>query len=174
MFWPPGWTPRVRGALNRVWRASTASTLRLRNFFYKNKVVGKVCFSGGRSYFWARILDLEVPGPHVLLEPWSIIFRQILIYKMCSTPSQQSTWSGLDLLHLALTLNQGSGALNRVWTKSTASTVILGKNFIKQNLQGRSVLVRADYSFGPVIQIWKDLGPMCFWSHGQSFSGKFF
>jgi hypothetical protein len=26
MFWPPGWTPGVRGALNRVWRASTATT----------------------------------------------------------------------------------------------------------------------------------------------------
>jgi hypothetical protein len=32
--------------------------------------------------------------------------------------------------------------------------------------------VGADHIFGPEIQIWKDLGPMCFWSHGQSFSGK--
>jgi hypothetical protein len=32
--------------------------------------------------------------------------------------------------------------------------------------------VGADHIFGPVIRIWKDLGPMCFWSHGQSFSGK--
>ncbi len=42
---------------------------------YKTKVVGKVCFSGGRSYFWARNPDLEGPGPHVLLEQWSIIFQ---------------------------------------------------------------------------------------------------
>ncbi len=80
-----------------------------RQKFHKTKVVRKVCFRGGRSYFWACNPDLEGPGPHVLLEPWSIIFKQILIYKMCSTPSQQSTWSGLDLLDLALTINQGSG-----------------------------------------------------------------
>ncbi len=79
---------------------------------------------------------------------------------------------GLDLLDLALTLNQGSGALNRVWGASKASTVRLGKNFIKQKLQGRSVLVGVDHIFGPIIQIWKDLGPMCFWGHGESFSGK--
>ncbi len=29
-----------------------------------------------------------------------------------------------------------------------------------------------DHIFGPIIWIWKDLGPMYFWSHGQSFSGK--
>jgi hypothetical protein len=64
------------------------------------------------------------------------------------------------------------GALNRVWGASTASTVRLGKNFIKQKLLGRTILVGVDHIFGPVIWIWKDLGPMCFWSHGQSFSGK--
>jgi hypothetical protein len=88
MFWPPGYTPGVRGALNRVWRASTAATVRLGKKIYKTKVVGKVCFSGGGSYFLARNPDPEGPGPHVLLEPWSIILRQLLIYKMCSTPSQ--------------------------------------------------------------------------------------
>jgi len=30
----------------------------------------------------------------------------------------------------------------------------------------------ADHIFVPVIQIWKDVGPRCFWSHVQSFSGK--
>ena len=59
-----------------------------RQKFYKTKVVGKVCFSGGRSYFWARNPDPEGPGPHVLLEPWSIVFRHILLYKRCSSPSQ--------------------------------------------------------------------------------------
>jgi hypothetical protein len=29
MLWPPGWTPGVRGALKRFWRASTASTVSL-------------------------------------------------------------------------------------------------------------------------------------------------
>jgi hypothetical protein len=33
-------------------------------------------------------------------------------------------------------------------------------------------VVGADHIFGMLILIWKDLGPMCFWSHGQSFSGK--
>ncbi len=30
----------------------------------------------------------------------------------------------------------------------------------------------ADHIFGPVIGIWEDLGPMCFWSHGLSLAGK--
>jgi len=34
--------------------------------------------------------------------------------------------------------------------------------------------VGADHIFGPEIRIRKDLGPMCFWSHGQLFSGKFY
>jgi hypothetical protein len=59
-----------------------------RNFFYKTKVVGKDHFSGGGSYFWAHNPDLEGPGPHVLLEPWSIIFRQSLLNKSCNAPSQ--------------------------------------------------------------------------------------
>ncbi len=43
---------------------------------------------------------------------------------------------------------------------------------LNRELQGRSVLVGADHIFGPIICIWKDLVPMCFWSHGQSLSGK--
>jgi hypothetical protein len=34
--------------------------------------------------------------------------------------------------------------------------------------------VGADHTFGPEFWIRKDLGPMCFWSHGQLFSGKFY
>ena len=44
---------------------------------YKTKVVGKVGFSGSRGYFWARNPDLEGPGPHVLLEPWSVMAKFI-------------------------------------------------------------------------------------------------
>ncbi len=54
----------------------------------ETKVVGKDCFSGGGSYFWEPNLDLEGPGPHVLLEPWSVILRQSLLHKICSMPSQ--------------------------------------------------------------------------------------
>jgi hypothetical protein len=65
-------------------------------------------------------------------------------------------------------------ALKRVWRASTAATVRLGNNFIKQKLQGRSVLVWADHIFRSNIRSRKDLGPMCFWSHGQLFSGNFY
>jgi len=65
-------------------------------------------------------------------------------------------------------------ALNRVWRESTAATVALGKKFVKQKLKGRGDLGGgADHIFGPEIRIRKDLGPMCFWSHGESFSGNF-
>ena len=47
------------------------------------------------------------------------------------------------------------------------------QKFYKTKVVGM-VLVGADHIFGPVIWIWKDLDPMCFWSHGQSFSGKFY
>ena len=59
-----------------------------RQKFNKTKVVGKDCFSGGGSYFWAPNPDLEGPGPHMLLEPWSIIFRQRLYNKSCNAPSK--------------------------------------------------------------------------------------
>jgi hypothetical protein len=64
------------------------------------------------------------------------------------------------------------GAGNGVWQASAASTVQFGENFITQKLWGAPVLVGADHIFGSLIWIWKDLGPMYFWSHGQSFSGR--
>ena len=30
----------------------------------------------------------------------------------------------------------------------------------------------ANHVFVPIIQIWKDLGPLCFWNHGQSFFNR--
>jgi hypothetical protein len=57
--------------------------------YMKQKLLGRsVLGGGGGSYFWAQNPDPEGPGPHVHLEPWSIIFRQLLMYKMCSAPSQ--------------------------------------------------------------------------------------
>ncbi len=126
--------PRVQGGPKQGLGYIYSLNRETRQKFYKTKVEGKDHFSGGGSYFWDANPDLEGPGPHVLLEPWSIIFRQSLLHKSCSPPSQKSTWSVLDLLDLALTLNQGSGALNRVWSASTASTVQLGEYFIKQKL----------------------------------------
>jgi hypothetical protein len=46
-----------------------------RKKIYKTKVVGKICFSGGGSYFWARHLDPEGPGPHVLLDLFQANFN---------------------------------------------------------------------------------------------------
>ena len=70
-------TSGVRGALT-----GSAEHLLPRLYDYakikKNKSCREDLFSGGGSYFCAHNLDLEGPGPHVLLEPWSIIFRQRL------------------------------------------------------------------------------------------------
>ncbi len=46
------------------------------------------------------------------------------------------------------------------------------QHFYKTKVIGKDCFSGADHIFGPVIWIWKDLGPMCFWSHGRTFSGK--
>ncbi len=46
--------------------------------------------------------------------------------------------------------------------------------FYKTKVVGKACFSGADHTFGPEIRIRKDLGPMCFWSHGQLFSGKFY
>ena len=80
--------PRGQGALKQGMGCIYSLNRETRQKLYSTKVVGKDCFSGGGSYFWDPNLDLEGPGPHVLLEPWSIIFRQSLLLKSCSAPSQ--------------------------------------------------------------------------------------
>ena len=55
-----------------------------------------------------------------------------------------------------------------VQSASGASTVHFGNNFIKQKLLWTPDLVGAGHLFGPQIWIWKDSGPMSFWSHGHS------
>jgi hypothetical protein len=87
MFRPPGSTPGSGGPKQGL-ESIYSRNRETRKNFYKTTVVGKVCFSGGGSYFMARYLDPEGPGLHVLLEPWSIVFGQILLYKRCSTPFQ--------------------------------------------------------------------------------------
>jgi len=42
----------------------------------------------------------------------------------------------------------------------------------KTKVVGKICLVGADHIFVPIIWIWKDLGPMCFWSHGKPSPGK--
>ncbi len=80
--------PRGQGGPKQGLESIYSRSRETRKFFYYTKVVGKACFSGGGSYFWAQNLDLEGPGPHVLLEPWSMVFRQNLLYKRCSIASQ--------------------------------------------------------------------------------------
>ena len=84
----PGVEPQGQGGPKQGLESIYSRNRETRKKIYKTKVVGKVCFSGGGSYFRARNPDPEGPGPHVLLEPWSIVFRQILLNKRCSTPSQ--------------------------------------------------------------------------------------
>ena len=52
---------------------------------------------------------------------------------------------------------------------SGASAEDIGRNFVKQKLLGTSNLVGVGHLLGPQIRIWKDLGPVYYWSHGASF-----
>ena len=52
---------------------------------------------------------------------------------------------------------------------SGASAVHFEGKFITQKLLGTPNLVGVGHFIGPQIRIWKDLGPVSFWSHGASF-----
>ena len=60
-----------KGGLGCLWSLNRAFLWKL----YKTKVAGHPWFSGGGSPFWAPNLDPEGPGPHVLLEPWSLTMK---------------------------------------------------------------------------------------------------
>ena len=55
---------------------------------------------------------------------------------------------------------------------SGASGVLFGKNFIKQKLLGTPNTVGVGHFFGCQIQIWKDLGLVCFWGCVASLSRR--
>ena len=66
--------PQVQGAKGGtgcLWSLSRAFWQKL----YKTKVAGRPWFSRGGSPFWAPNPDLEGPGPHVLLETWSLTMK---------------------------------------------------------------------------------------------------
>ena len=65
---------------------------------------------------------------------------------------------GLDTLYPDPRVQGGSGT----------SAVHFGENFLKQKLQSTPNLVVVGHLFGPQIRIWKDLGPVCLWSHCAS------
>jgi hypothetical protein len=88
--------------------------------------------------------------PHVLLGLCAIISDKSLQNKHCSAPLQIVNLVRFQPPRLKLNTNPGvKGAkLGLQWLCS----------------------LRADHTFGPVIQIWKDLGYMYFFSCGQSIS----
>ena len=62
------------------------------------------------------------------------------------------------------------GAQKVAWWGSGASAMHFGEHFITQKLLGAPNLVGIGNLMGPQIQVWKDLGPVCFWSCWASLS----
>ena len=60
------------GCIKAVWSAPRASVVHFGRNFIKQKLQGAPDHG---SLFWTPNLDLEVPGPSVLLEPWSVTFK---------------------------------------------------------------------------------------------------
>ena len=71
------WYPNPQGAgcLKGVLGASGASSVCFGKNFIKQKLQGAPRFSGRRSPFWTPNQDLEGPGLHVILEPWSLTYE---------------------------------------------------------------------------------------------------
>ncbi len=90
------------------------------------------------------------------------------------TPSGEVTGSRLTPYYQILTINRGQEPQIGVQSGSAVSTVCIGKNFTKTQVGEHPSFIEVDHIFGPVIQIWKDLGTMSFWSCDQSFSGRVF
>jgi hypothetical protein len=72
--------------------------------------------------------------------------------------------SGFNIINLASDPKPGTGVLKWGWGGSATLTVRLGKNLIKQELKNVPVLVGMGHIFGPVILIWRTLGPMYVWN----------
>ena len=75
-FWPvpPLPTPPGMGCIKGVWGASGASTMRFDENFIKQMLQGNPDLVGG-SPIRVPNPDPEGPGPHVLLEPWSLTMK---------------------------------------------------------------------------------------------------
>ncbi len=71
---------------------------------------------------------------------------------------------------LRLDLNLGvRGAKSWVWWLYSLNRVNWQKNY-KTNVKEHFHFIGADHIFGPIIQIYKDVGNTYFWSSGQSVS----
>ena len=64
---------------------------------------------------------------------------------------------------------QGPGGQKGAQWDSGASAVRFGEHFIKQKFLGTPNLMGVGHLMELQIHICKDLGPVCFWSHGASF-----
>ena len=67
---PPG-----TGCIKGVQGVSGASAMHFGKNFIKQKLRGAPDLVGVGHHFWAPNPDLEGPGPHVLLETWSITMK---------------------------------------------------------------------------------------------------
>ena len=89
---------------------------------------------------------------------------QDIIWHRGGPQGREGSWGGVDLVPYP----PGMWCIKGVWRASGASAVHFGENFIKQKLLDIPDLVAAGHFFGPQIWIWKDLGPISFWSHDHS------
>ena len=70
---PPKLTPWSRGPKRGAQWVSGASAVHFGGHFIKQKLLGTPNLVGVSLLM---DLDLEGPGPHVLLEPWSLTFKE--------------------------------------------------------------------------------------------------
>ena len=103
------------------------------------------------SHFQTQNLDSQGPGSHVILQPCSLIFKNVVYLPK-------------SYLVRLVTLIMGSkGAKKGPGVVLEPQPCILAKTLFTK-------VAGVDHWFGPQIQIWKDLGLVCFWSHGASLS----
>ena len=74
-FQPSTPPPPGTGCIKGVQGVSGASAVHFGKNFIKQKLQGTPDLVGVGHHFWAPNPDLEGPGPHVLLETWSITMK---------------------------------------------------------------------------------------------------
>ena len=73
--WEGSWGVSTQYPHPRVQGVSGASAVHFGKNFIKQKLQGAPDLEGVGHHFWAPNPDLEGPGPHVLLETWSITMK---------------------------------------------------------------------------------------------------
>ena len=143
------------------------------------------CLWSHSCAFWQKLYKTKVAG-----HPWfsgsgSLFGPQIWIWKNLGPMSWrhgQSLWRLVDKTNVVVfvlnsylvrldTLYPDPGTKGGRWG-SGASAVHFDKNFIKQKLLRTPNTAWVGHFLGCQIQIWKDLGTVCFWSCGASLSRR--